>query len=172
MSIRLNPLSAARGAKFPCELCGQPSSLACVHCRVTFYCSKQHRSVDWAGIHERICSMVASLRSPSEMFNSEEQRQRHQLIVSVNQHALADLTKYEASKFMVQGQFEFAIPAALQCLKISTLIYGKGQIELVPAYLLLAEANMGLRRFAQAEEFLLLAEWGIFKNQTQGQALR
>ena len=43
-------------------------------------------------------------------------------------------------------------------------VYGKGNIELVPSYLLLAEANLGLGRFKQAEEFLSLANWSILKN--------
>merc|ERR1711871_1091224 len=36
--------------------------------------------------------------------------------------------------------------------------------ELVPAYLLLAEANLGLRRYKAAEEFLSLANWSVLQN--------
>ena len=43
-------------------------------------------------------------------------------------------------------------------------VFGNGRIELVPSYLLLAEANLGLGRFKQAEEFLSLANWSILKN--------
>jgi tetratricopeptide (TPR) repeat protein len=38
------------------------------------------------------------------------------------------------------------------------------RIELVPAYLLLAESNLGLKRFKVAEEFLLYANWSVLKN--------
>lgn len=37
---------------------------------------------------------------------------------------------------------EAAIPAALQCLKISAEVYGMASVELVIPYLLLAEANI------------------------------
>jgi hypothetical protein len=43
-------------------------------------------------------------------------------------------------------------------------VYGAGRIELVPAYLLLAEANLGLKRYKVAEEFLLYANWSVLKN--------
>ncbi len=43
-------------------------------------------------------------------------------------------------------------------------VYGSGRIELVPAYLLLAEANLGLKRFKVAEEFLLYANWSVLKH--------
>ncbi len=69
--------------------------------------------------------------------------------VVVQQHALIDLCKNEASKFLVKGQYEFAIPGALQSLRFSIDVYGQGRIELVPAYLLLAEANLGAWPFSE-----------------------
>jgi hypothetical protein len=44
---------------------------------------------------------------------------------------------------LVTGQYEYAVPGALQSLRFSVDVYGHGRIELVPAYLLLAEANLG-----------------------------
>jgi len=59
------------------------------------------------------------------------------------QHALIDLCKTESERHLVQGQFALAIPGALQTLRFSMQVYGSGHIQLVPAYLLLAEANLG-----------------------------
>jgi hypothetical protein len=39
-------------------MCGKSATLACQHCRVTFYCGKEHQSVDWFGIHEKICQLL------------------------------------------------------------------------------------------------------------------
>lgn len=172
MSLRLNPLSCARGVKYQCEMCGQAASLACAHCRVTYYCSKQHQSLDWNGIHERICSIMAPIRNPPEALNNEDERRRRQLTLTMNRHALIELTRAEASKLLVQGQAELAIPAALQSLKVAIDVFGKGHLSLVPSYLLLAEANMGLRRFQQAEEFLQMANWAIYKNPDSSAHLR
>merc|ERR1712193_380108 len=41
----------------------------------------------------------------------------------------------------------------------------------VPSYLLLAEANLGLRRLKIAEEFLSLANWNILKHPQAGSSL-
>ena len=86
------------------------------------------------------------------------------LTVQMSQHALIDLTKNEAQKHLVMGQYELAIPGALQSLRFSMEVYGSGRIELVPAYLLLAESNLGLKRYKVAEEFLLYANWSVLKN--------
>ena len=45
-------------------------------------------------------------------------------------------------------------------------------MEMVPPYLLLAEANLGLGRFKQAEEFLSLANWSVLKNPGCSNAVR
>ena len=43
---------------------------------------------------------------------------------------------------------------------------------MVPPYLQLAEANLGLGRFQQAEEFLSLANWSVLKNPDCSNAIR
>lgn len=162
--MRLNPLSVAKGKKFLCEMCDKPATLSCQHCRVTYYCAREHQSVDWFGIHEKICQLLGALRTLRPTLGSEDERQRRNLTVQMSQHALIDLCKNEAQKHLVQGQYELAIPGALQSLRFSMEVYGAGRIELVPAYLLLAEANLGLRRYKVAEEFLLYANWSVLKN--------
>jgi len=54
---------------------------------------------------------------------------------------------------------ELAIPGAVQAISFIRELDGDGAMDLVPPYLLLAEANLGLGRFQQADEFLSLANW-------------
>merc|ERR1712070_1200686 len=77
-----------------------------------------------------------------------------------------------AAARVVKGQFEFAIPAAQYALRFGTSIYGEGSVELVPSYLLIAEANLGLARYRQAEEQLTLANWALLKTPHCSNALR
>jgi len=51
-------------------------------------------------------------------------------------------------------------------------MYGEGKLELVPAYLHLAEANLGLLQYRQAEEYLTLANWALLKAGSASNALR
>jgi hypothetical protein len=90
----------------------------------------------------------------------------------MSQHALIDLCKGEAQKHLVQGHYDLAIPGALQALRFAMKVYGAGNIELVPCYLLLAESNLGLKRYNLAEEFLLYANWNILKNPDCGHSVR
>ena len=104
------------------------------------------------------------LRQPPSVIPSVEERERQEANVRKSKLALIDLCRMEATKFLVHGDFELSIPGAVQALRYSLDVYGAGKIELVPCYLLLAEANLGLGRHKQAEEYLSLANWSILKN--------
>lgn len=56
-------------------------------------------------------------------------------------------------------------------MKFAIEVYSSEATELVPSYLLLAEANLGLRRLKIAEEFLSLANWNILKHPQAGSSM-
>ena len=49
----------------------------------------------------------------------------------------------EGRRFLHEGRPSLAIPAALEALKFLTEVYGGADIQLTPAYLILAEAAIG-----------------------------
>lgn len=157
--------------------------------------SEEHQALDWEGIHAKICAILTPLRAGAPVIGSEEEREKRTDALKASKRALVELTRNEASKYLVAGQFELAvrararaplqhskslldlcssnhharpttqqIPGAVQSLRFSTQVFGDGAIEIVHAYLLLAEANLGLRRYKQTEEFLGMANWSVLKN--------
>lgn len=48
-----------------------------------------------------------------------------------------------AQKYIFEGRYKDAVPAALHSLRFRMNVYGLSSVELVPAYLLLAEASIG-----------------------------
>lgn len=106
---------------------------------------KDHMNLDWVGIHEKICQLLVPLRSQPLIIGSEEERVRLQANMQKSQRALIDLTRMESTKFLVHGNYEHAIPGAVQALRFSLDVFGPGRIELVPCHLLLAEANLGFQ---------------------------
>jgi predicted RNA-binding Zn-ribbon protein involved in translation (DUF1610 family) len=109
-AIVINPLSCAKGKKFTCEMCGKAATLACQHCRVTYYCAKEHMSVDWFGIHEKVCQLLGALRTLRPTLGSEDERQRRNLTVQMSQHALIDLW-YVALRINSRGQDRLQRPS-------------------------------------------------------------
>lgn len=105
------------------------------------------------------------------MIGSEEERDRRAQELMGIRKELLDLCTETAQKFLVQGKYELAVPGALQSLKFAIEVYGSEATELVPSYLLLAEANLGLRRLKIAEEFLSLANWNILKHPQAGTSM-
>ncbi|KAJ3227281.1 Zinc finger MYND domain-containing protein 12 [Clydaea vesicula] len=159
----INPLSNPKGQKFECELCGKPAYIQCKNCRLTYYCDKDHETIDFRGIHEKICQLIIPLRTPLGDFGSEEERAYREKQTRIRQMNLLEITKIEAHKKLFESQFDLAIPAALQALRFSMDVYGQDSIELVPSYLLLGEASIGLKQFSQAEDYLSLAKWAVLK---------
>merc|ERR1719310_2571964 len=98
------------------------------------------------------------------MIGSEEERNRREEELRAIRRELLDLCTETAQKFLVQGKYELAVPGALQSLKFAIELYGNEAPQLVPAYLMLAEANLGLRKLKIAEEFLSLANWVLLKH--------
>jgi len=90
----------------------------------------------------------------------------------MSKRTLVDLCQQEAAKFLASGRHELAIPGATQAITFLRDLTGDDAMELVPPYLLLAEANLGLGRFQQAEEFLSLANWSVLKNPGCSNAVR
>ena len=59
-----------------------------------------------------------------------------------------------------------------QALTFSKEVFGQGSIEMVPPYLILSEANLGLGLLHNAEQFLSMANWSILKTPHCSNSLR
>ncbi|XP_060614672.2 zinc finger MYND domain-containing protein 12 [Anolis sagrei] len=161
---RLQPLSLPRGRRLFCELCLGPAHVRCGGCGVTFYCETDHQSADWVSVHEKICQLLIPLRTASPFYNSEKER-KHGVEQKIRRETfLAGLTHTIAQNYLFEGKHEDAIPAALHSLKFSISVHGSDSVELVPQYLILAEASLGLGHISQGEEYLSQALWIVLKN--------
>eukprot|EP00745_Piridium_sociabile_P039368 TRINITY_DN7351_c0_g1_i4.p1 TRINITY_DN7351_c0_g1~~TRINITY_DN7351_c0_g1_i4.p1 ORF type:complete len:364 (+),score=95.56 TRINITY_DN7351_c0_g1_i4:114-1205(+) len=161
--MTLNPLAFPKGVKLVCELCQKPAFVQCTQCRVTYYCCVEHQRADWMGIHEKICDSLIMLRQPTPFLPSEEERQRRESLMLAKKKQMIDLTRTTGQKLLFEGKHDQAVPAAMQSLRFAIDVHGIASIELVPSYLILGEASIGLGRLSQAEEYLAQAEWTVLK---------
>lgn len=74
------------------------------------------------GIMHKISPLVGPLRAAPPIIGSEEERARREYTVQMSKRALIDLCQQEASKFLVQGRYDLAVPGAIQVMKESTQI--------------------------------------------------
>jgi tetratricopeptide (TPR) repeat protein len=78
--------------------------------------------------------------------------------------ALLKLVSQEASGLMAGGDYESALPVAIDAVRQGQRLFRREPaIELFPLYLLAAQASLGLRRTTQSEKFLSLASWLALK---------
>ncbi|NXH19748.1 ZMY12 protein, partial [Bucco capensis] len=118
-----------------------------------------HQEADWVSIHQQICHLLPAIRSPLPCHLAEEER-KHALeqLLKRKQHVL-QLACHRAQQCVGAGKPREAIPAALQAARFSTELHGSHSLQLVPAYLLLAEAYMGVCDLLQASKYLSQAQW-------------
>ncbi|EFJ51977.1 hypothetical protein VOLCADRAFT_103179 [Volvox carteri f. nagariensis] len=78
--------------------------------------------------------------------------------------ALLKLASQEAARLMAAGEYELALPVALDAVQQGQALFKPAPaLQLFPLYLLAAQANLGLRRAKQCEDFLALASWLAMK---------
>jgi len=170
--MTLNPLAFPKGTVHLCELSQKPAFIQCTLCRVTYYCCVEHQRADWVGIHEKICPYLKFLRQPAPFLPSEEERVARDMEMLKQKRHLIDLTRTTGQKLLFEGKHDQAVPAAMQSLRFSIDVHGIASIELVPSYLILGEASIGLGRLSQAEEYLAQAEWTVLKTPEVSSAIK
>ncbi|XP_054634506.1 zinc finger MYND domain-containing protein 12 [Dunckerocampus dactyliophorus] len=161
------PLALPKGTEKLCELCQKRAYLQCARCRVTFYCDKEHQQSDWKGIHERICQLLIPIRTPS-LFSMQRAGRIENLLKTKE---LIEICRLVAESKLSEGKHQQAVPAAQACLRCSVDVYGPNTVQLVPAYLLLADANMGMGNLVLVAELLSQAEWAVLKSPECGHAV-
>ncbi|CAF3173129.1 unnamed protein product [Rotaria socialis] len=161
------PLAFPKSVVHKCEICGKAASRMCSKCRVTYYCSEEHQAADNIGIHDKICSTLASLRLKQPFLPSEEERRERDREIRDRKIHLVGVTRMIGERHVFQDRFEAAVPAALASLKLAIEVHGPRSVELIPSYLILAEASLGLKQLNQCWEYLSQAQYTVLQQHEQ-----
>ncbi|KFP50514.1 Zinc finger MYND domain-containing protein 12, partial [Cathartes aura] len=122
-----------------------------------------HQKADWVSIHERICQLLIPIRTSLPCLLSEKERKHGMEQLVKRQKYIIELAYSAAQEFVLDGKHKEAMPAALHALRFSTEVYGSNSVQLVPAYLLLAEASTGVGRLPEASKYLSQAQWIVLR---------
>ncbi|NWU40340.1 ZMY12 protein, partial [Hylia prasina] len=131
-----------------------------------------HQRTDWISIHSHICHLLLPVLGPQPCFHSEKDRKQGKEQLLRRQESLIALALSTAQGFVWEGKPLEAIPAALQALRFSSQAFGSVSVQLVPIYLLLAEASTGAGRLRQAAKYLSQAQWIILQTPDCSAALQ
>jgi tetratricopeptide (TPR) repeat protein len=162
--LSYNPLSNPKGVTHNCEICARESHLQCSLCTRTYYCCQEHQEMDWRSIHCKVCPFVNVLRAPPPVLSTQEQRSIYEEMETNTKKHILFICKAEAQRHLNENNPELAHPAGLQALRYAADIFGPTALELVPPYLLLAEANIAAELFDKAQEHLCQAKWILLQH--------
>ncbi|XP_030211120.1 zinc finger MYND domain-containing protein 12 [Gadus morhua] len=164
MTSTISPLALPKGTRKQCELCQKPARLQCLQCRVTFYCDPDHQAADWVGIHQEVCPRLAWMRRPAPPLVLQADRDAHHAQARLRMEELLGVCREVARGKLGEGRHQEALPALQLALACGLELYGSGAIPLVPLYLMLGRAYMGLGRLGRARVYLSDAEWSMLQN--------
>lgn len=168
-----NPLSAPRGTRMADELTGEPAKISATFAGATFYYATHvNFMLDYDGVLSRVAPLMGQLAALDGMGGSAAERAAQGRQIRSLQHQVADACERAAQAHLVSKDFELALPPALRSLRALSALYGEGAVELVSAYLVLAEVNLGLSRATQADEFLSTASYILVKHPYASAELR
>lgn len=171
--IAINPLSVPRGVKLVDELTGAPAGIQLTLHGVTFYYSDvANQQLDYASVLHKIAPLLAELETSGSSVGTQAERSAKSVRSRALQAEVVSMADAMANAHINAKRFELAIPAALRSLRTTIALHGDGAVEAVPAYLILAEANLGLARTVQADGFLSTANYILVKQPSAPTRLR
>ncbi|NXT20593.1 ZMY12 protein, partial [Syrrhaptes paradoxus] len=131
-----------------------------------------HQKADWVSIHQQICQLLIPIRTSLPPPLTEKERKHGAEQLAKRQKYIIELTYRTAQEFVWAGKPGEAIPAALHAVRFATELYGSNSVQLVPAYLLLAEAAAGAGHLPEASKYLSQAQWIVLSAPECSNALR
>ncbi|NWW73027.1 ZMY12 protein, partial [Climacteris rufus] len=131
-----------------------------------------HQRSDWISIHGQICHLLIPILGPQPCLHSEKDRKHGREQLLRRQESLIAVALGTAQGFVWAGKPLEAIPAALQALRFSCRLFGPGSLQLLPVYLLLAEASRGSGHLQQAAKYLSQAQWIVLQSPDCSAALQ
>ncbi|NXN12026.1 ZMY12 protein, partial [Indicator maculatus] len=118
-----------------------------------------HQKADWVGIHELICQLLVPTTMSLPAPLSEKERKHHTEQLLKRQKLILGLAHSRAQQLVLEGKPKEALPAALCALRFSTQVHGSDAVQLVPAYLTLAEVSRDSGDLQQAFRYLCQSQW-------------
>uniref|UniRef100_A0A674DH36 Uncharacterized protein n=1 Tax=Salmo trutta TaxID=8032 RepID=A0A674DH36_SALTR len=123
-----------------------------------FPSNAEQQQADWVQIHEKILQLLIPICSPMPFHSLQVDRDHHHAQILHKQN-------------LFEGKYQESPPTAQLSLRSAVDVYGPSAVQLVPAYLLLAEANVG-DSLAQVEVYLSQVEWTVMKTPECSQTVR
>ena len=157
-------LASPRGVVLLDEMTGKTATLQHIVHNVTYYYSThESAALDWS-VLQHIGSLLEELQREDTAQGTATEREIHKQRAITLRQEISKVTFDLASQRIIARDYEHAVPAGLRCLRTLQVLYGESSTRLVPAYLLLGEANLRLGRTNQAEEFLSMSSYILSKS--------
>ncbi|CAL6071590.1 Conserved_hypothetical protein [Hexamita inflata] len=136
--ISVNPLSAKKGMRYGCVICGSDSIFVCTQCK-TYYCSREHLSQDDQACHSLICERVEQINEILEMPLAARTRPEVSGRLILLQDECRRVCYLQSRRHVLEENVQLALPAAERSLQYARAVHGNESTELVSPLLALAD---------------------------------
>lgn len=164
MSKRIHELAIPKGDVVPpCEICKNKATTKCEDCRVTHYCSEDHKLNDLKAFHRSVCNLMLDLKKERPIPFSESERRKEKNDLLQKKIKIYNLAETTARKWLLQRNPEMAYPPALIALNIAEDVWTHDSPKILYPMCLVAEVFLGLEDLKAAQDYMITASWTSHK---------
>ncbi|GIY59862.1 zinc finger MYND domain-containing protein 12 [Caerostris extrusa] len=148
-------------AMFPphCEICGNKATTKCEICRVTHYCSQDHKIIDSISFHKKVCKKLADIRSEHPIpFQRRTELQMRKLYCKASKMFLK-LAETVSKKWLLERKAINAYPSAMIAWNMSREMRSEDSSEVIYPTCLVSEMFLRLGDISAAEQYMVQASW-------------
>ncbi|GIY30915.1 zinc finger MYND domain-containing protein 12 [Caerostris darwini] len=160
MSKRIFELAVPKGNVSPlCEICGNKATTKCDICRVTHYCTQDHKLIDSISFHKKVCKKLADIRSEHSIPFSEADRIADAKALLQSKQDVLKLAETVSKKWLLERKAMNAYPSAMIAWNMSREMRSEDSSEVIYPTCLVSEMFLRLGDISAAEQYMVQASW-------------
>ncbi|KAF8792791.1 Zinc finger MYND domain-containing protein 12 [Argiope bruennichi] len=160
MSKRIFELALPKGnISATCEICGNKATTKCETCRVTHYCSKDHKVIDAISFHKKVCQKFADIRKERPLPYTETDRINVAETLLQKKQEVLRLATSVTQKWLLERKPINAYPSAMIAWNMARDLRSHDSSEVIYPTCLVSEMFLNLGDFKAAQKYMIQASW-------------
>ncbi|GBN53685.1 Zinc finger MYND domain-containing protein 12, partial [Araneus ventricosus] len=142
-----------------CEICGNKATTKCETCRVTHYCSKDHKLIDAISFHKKVCQKLVEIRKEQPLPYTEADRINSAETLLNNKQEVLRLAESVSKKWLLERKPINAYPSAMIAWNMAKDLRSHDSSEVIYPTCLVSEMFLNLGDLKAAEQYMIQASW-------------
>ncbi|GFX71382.1 zinc finger MYND domain-containing protein 12 [Trichonephila clavipes] len=160
LSKRILELAVHKGmSSVLCEICSKKATTKCETCRVTYYCTPDHKLLDAVSFHRKVCEKLAVIRSERPLPFTETDRINEAEAMLQSKKEILKLAERVTKKWLLERSIINAYPSAMIAWNMARDLRSEDSYEVIYPTCLVSETFLLLGKPSAAQQYMVQASW-------------